>query len=413
MDKATLPRQEHLSGARYGEPMEALRLVWDERFTAYDFGPTHPMAPIRLELTALLVRDLGLFDLAGVHVVGAEPASDDILSTVHDEEYIAAVRRASADPRELDPARGLGTDDVPTFAGMHEASARIAAGTRDIALAVWDGQAAHGFNFTGGLHHAMPWGASGFCVYNDIAVAIRALLAAGARKVAYVDTDVHHGDGVERIFWDDDRVLTISLHESGRWLFPGTGFPDDTGGPSAQGSAVNVALPPGTADASWLRAFHSVVPPLVRAFEPDVIVTQHGCDGHVLDPLAHLALSLDAMREAQTALHELSHQVCDGRWIATGGGGYEVVDVVPRVWSHLCAIAAHQPLEPTSAVPDSWREYVTSRCGRPAPVRMTDGGETTYRSWSLGYDPADPVDRAVLAARQAVFPFHGLDPYFD
>jgi acetoin utilization protein AcuC len=393
--------------------VEALRLVWDEAFTAYDFGDEHPMHPIRLELTARLAEELGLLDAAGVHVVSAEPADDELLLSVHDRDYVEAVRRASTRPVVSDLRFGLGSSDVPTFPGMHEASARICAASREVALAVWSGQAEHGVNFTGGLHHAMPGAASGFCVYNDVGVAIQALLDAGAQRVAYVDVDVHHGDGVEKIFWDDPRVLTISLHENGRVLFPGTGFPDEIGGPAAEGNAVNVALPPGTSDAGWLRAFHAVVPPLLQAFEPEVLVTQQGCDSHVLDPLAHLALSLDCQRASYEALHDFAHQFAGGRWVAFGGGGYEVVDVVPRAWSHLIAIAAHRPIPATTDVPSSWRDYVTARCGRPAPQRMTDGANTDYRSWATGYDPADAIDRVVLATRKAIFPLHGLDPYFD
>jgi len=393
--------------------MDALRLVWDEVFGAYDFGAGHPMAPIRLELTARLVRDLGLLSVPGVRVVSAEPASDADLETVHDPAYRAAVQQASKDPADADPRFGLGTADTPAFAGMHEASARIAAASRDVALAVWAGEAAHAINFCGGMHHAMPALASGFCVYNDVGVAIQALLDAGAQKIAYVDVDVHHGDGVQEMFWNDPRVLTISLHESGRVLFPGTGFADDVGGPAAEGQAVNVALPPGTADSAWLRAFDATVPALLRAFGPEMLVTQHGCDSHTLDPLAHLALSLDAQRASYAALHDLAHELCGGRWLATGGGGYEVVDVVPRAWAHLVAIAAHRPIDPLTAVPEAWREYVRSRCARVAPARMTDGGHTDFKSWATGADPADPVDRAVLATRKAVFPLHGLDPWFD
>ncbi|HST84590.1 MAG TPA: acetoin utilization protein AcuC [Kineosporiaceae bacterium] len=393
--------------------MDALRLVWDEAFGAYDFGAGHPMAPIRLELTARLIRDLGLLSAPGVRVVSAEPASDEVLETVHDPAYVAAVRQASKDPATAEASYGLGTPDTPAFAGMHEASARIAAASRDAALAVWSGAAAHAVNFCGGLHHAMPAVASGFCVYNDIGVAIAALLDAGAERVAYVDVDVHHGDGVQQMFWDDPRVLTISLHESGRVLFPGTGFAQDIGGPAAEGFAVNVALPAGTADAGWLRAFDATVPALLRAFRPQIMVTQHGCDSHMLDPLAHLALSLDAQRASYAALHDLAHELCQGRWLATGGGGYEVVDVVPRAWAHLVAIAAHRPIDPGSAVPEEWRDYVRSRCARVAPSRMTDGAEAEYRSWATGYDPADPIDRAVLATRKALYPLHGLDPWFD
>lgn len=393
--------------------MEALRLVWDESFTRYDFGEAHPMSPIRLELTARLIRDLGLLSQAGVHVVGAEPAPDDVLEIVHDPEYVAAVKAASSHPLRLDEARGLGTGDVPVFEGMHEASARIVAGTLDVARAVWHGEAAHGVNFTGGMHHAMPGNASGFCVYNDSAVAIQALLDEGAERICYVDVDVHHGDGVERVFWDDPRVMTISLHETGRVLFPGTGFSGDLGGPRAEGSVVNVAFPPGTSDGPWLRGFHAVVPPLVRAFDPQILLTQHGCDSHILDPLAHMALSLDCQVESYRVLHDLAHEICGGRWVAVGGGGYELVDVVPRAWAHLVGIAAHHPVDPSSGIPPTWHDYVMKRFGRQAPQRMTDGRDPWYRSWATGHDPEDAVDRTVMATRKAVFPLHGLDPWFD
>jgi len=381
-------------------------VVWDEVFTAYDFGPTHPMAPVRLDLTTRLARSLGVLD--HVTLLTPEVADDDLLATVHDREYIAAVHRASVDPTVADVDRGLGTDDDPAFAGMHEASARIAQGTLDICRGVWQGDMEHGVNYCGGLHHAMRGYAAGFCIYNDVGVGIQWLLDHGAQRVAYVDIDVHHGDGVERMFWNDPRVLTISVHESGRYLFPGTGFPEDTGGPGAEGHAVNLALPPGTADAAWLRAFHAVVPPLVAEFQPQVLVSQQGCDSHVLDPLAHLGLTVDAQRTSYAELHDLAHRHAGGRWLATGGGGYELAEVVPRAWTHLLAEAAGAPIAPETAVPEGWREYVVERYGLAAPARMTDGGTTTWRDWSEGYDPADAVDRAVLATQRAVFPANGL-----
>jgi acetoin utilization protein AcuC len=255
----------------------------------------------------------------------------------------------------------------------------------------------------------MPDAASGFCIYNDPAIAIAWLLEQGAERVAYVDVDVHHGDGVERVFWNDPRVLTISLHESGRFLFPGTGFPTDTGGPAAEGSAVNVALPPGTSDAGWLRAFHAVVPLLLEEFRPEVLVSQHGCDSHMLDPLAHLALTVDGQRTSYDALHRLAHEHAGGRWVATGGGGYELVDVVPRAWSHLIGIAAGAPVRPGTDVPAEWLAHVQQRLGVVGPQRMTDGvEEPAWQDWSSGFDPADPVDQAVRATQQAVFPAHGL-----
>ena len=392
------------------------RVVWDPAFTAYNFGPEHPMAPIRLDLTARLCDALGLFaaDDVEVHLPGV--ASDEVLHTVHDPEFVEAVQRASSDPTQTDLARGLGTEDVPTFVGMHESSARIVAGSLEMAQAVWRGEIAHGVNFCGGLHHAMSGKASGFCVYNDIAVAIQWLLDAGVERVAYIDIDVHHGDGVEAIFWNDPRVLTASIHETGRALFPGTGWPSDIGGVGALGSSVNVALPPGVTDGPWLRALNAAILPVVKAFQPQIIISQHGADSHAEDPLAHLALSVDAQREAADQIHRLAHQLCEGRWVALGGGGYEVVDVVPRTWAHLTAIASHRPVDPRSAVPQEWRDHVESLFGRSGPARMSDlapGSGLWWRSWDMGYDPASPVDRAVMASRQAVFPHHGLDVWFD
>lgn len=385
-------------------------VVYDESLTAYDFGPAHPMNPVRVDLTMQLARGLGIVDAGGLAAVPAPDASDDDLLVVHDARLIEAVCRSSENPDWIDPARGLGTDDNPTFAGMHRAARHVVGASIEAARRVWEGHAVHAANIAGGLHHAMPGQASGFCVYNDVAIAIRWLLDHGAKKVAYVDVDVHHGDGVQAIFYDDPRVLTISLHETGQMLFPGTGFPAETGGPDAIGTSVNVALPPGTADAGWLRAFHAVVPPLVRAFAPDVLVTQQGCDSHRDDPLAHLMLTVDGHRTSYRALHDLAHEVCGGRWVALGGGGYAVVDVVPRSWTHLLSVVGGAPLDPNLPTPADWRAHVEEVLHRQAPSRMTDGREPTYRDWSEGYDPSTWLDRAVQETRAAVFPEHGLDP---
>jgi acetoin utilization protein AcuC len=389
---------------------QRLRVVWTPEMLRYDFGRGHPMAPDRLDLTMRLARELGLLD--DVDLVGAGPASDALLTTVHEPAYVAAVRRADVEGIP-DPERGLGTDDDPVFAGMHEASALVVQGTVDAALAIVSGEAEHAVNVAGGLHHAMPGSASGFCVYNDAAVGIRAMLDAGVERVAYVDVDAHHGDGVQAVFWDDPRVLTVSVHESGRRLFPGTGHPDETGGRHAEGSAVNVALPAGTGDAGWLRAFEAVVPAVVDEFAPQVLVTQHGCDAHGLDPLTHLRVSVDAMRLVTERLHELAHQVAEGRWLALGGGGYAIVDVVPRAWSHLIAIAAHLPVEPDTAVPAAWRDHVLDTYGRAGPPTMSDGTTPSFRTWRSGFDPSDEVDRAIRATRAAVFPALGLDVDHD
>jgi acetoin utilization protein AcuC len=386
------------------------QLMWDEQVTRYDFGPGHPMDPVRLELTRSLVRAFGLD--GAVPVVAAPAAGDSTLELVHRPEYVAAVRRASADPRGTEGmAYGLGTEDNPAFAAMHESSALIAGQSVAAAEAVWRGGTDHAVNFAGGLHHAMPASASGFCVYNDVALAVARLLELGAERVAYVDVDVHHGDGVQAAFWDDPRVLTISLHEHPRTLFPQTGWPEETGGPGAEGGAVNLALPAGTGDTGWLRAFHAVVPELLAAFRPQVLVSQHGADTHVEDPLAHLAVTLDAQRMVAEACHELAHEHAGGRWLALGGGGYAVTDVVPRTWTHLVAIAAGVPIAPQTLVPPEWRQEVYARTRAQAPLRMTDGRTPRWASFhDAGYNPADRLDQAVLATRRAVFPLHGLLP---
>jgi acetoin utilization protein AcuC len=383
-------------------------VLWDESLLAYDLGE-HPLDPVRVELTIALARELGVLDRPGVRLAAPVPADDAALTRVHRADYLDAVRAAPHDP--FFSGYGLGTADNPVFDGMHESSALVAGATMAAAEAVWLGRARRAVNVAGGLHHAMPGRAAGFCVYNDPAVAIARLLDLGAERVGYVDIDVHHGDGVQEIFYDDPRVLTVSLHESPLSLFPGTGFPDETGGPAAQGSAVNVPLPPGTGDAGWLRAFHATVPSVLRAFRPQILITQCGADSHRLDPLADLRLSVDGQRAGQLALRALADELCDGRWVATGGGGYALVEVVPRAWTHLLATATGEPLDPATLTPPGWRKLARARrSDRAVPLRMTDDADPGYEPWQPTGEP-DAVDRAVMATRKAVFPLHGLDPH--
>ncbi|MFN2519151.1 MAG: acetoin utilization protein AcuC [Jatrophihabitantaceae bacterium] len=378
--------------------------VWDEGYLAYDFGE-HPLNPIRLELTMRLAGELGVLDR--LDVLAPRVADEAELLTVHTADYLSAVRSASSDPTFA--GYGLGTDDDPVFPGMYGASALIAGGSAIAARQVWDGRAEHAVNIAGGLHHAMAGFASGFCVFNDVVLAIRTLLAAGARKVAYVDIDVHHGDGVQAAFYDDARVLTISLHQDPRTLFPGTGLPDELGQGAAAGTSVNVALPPGTGDAGWLRAFGAVVPGAVRAFGPDVLVTQCGCDTHHEDPLANLELSVDGQRAAIAALHALAHETAHGRWVALGGGGYGVVRCVPRTWTHLLAEATGEPVPPETAVPTAWADYLRARGVRgELPRTMGEGRVPVVTPWAPG--GGSGLDRSIDATRKAVFPLLGLDP---
>ena len=385
-------------------------VVFDDSLTEYDFGAGHPMTPVRVDLTMRLARALGVVGGPnGLPQVPAPVADDALVATVHSERYIEAVRRVSANPHRPELGYGLGTDDNPTFAGMHEACAHVVGASVEAARQVWEGEVVHAANIAGGLHHAMRDSASGFCIYNDPAIAIPGLRHPGAATVGSVDGAVPPGDGVQAAFYNDPRVLTVSLHESPRTLFPGTGQPTEIGGPDAKGSSVNVALPPGTSDAGWLRAFHAVVPPLLREWRPQVLVTQQGCDSHIEDPLAHLMLTVDGQCAAYRALHDLAHEVCEGRWVAVGGGGYAIVDVVPRAWTHLLALVGGDPVDPTTPTPEEWRDHIQRQLGRVAPRRMTDGREPEYRDWAEGgYDPDSWLDRSIQETRAQIFPLHGI-----
>src|SRR4051812_8113018 len=243
---------------------DAVTVVWDDALLGYTMGGEHPLHPVRLDLTMRLADGLGVLANDRVRLLRPSPAGPDLLTLVHDEAYLDAVRRAAQD---ASVGHGLGTPDNPIFDGMYDAAALITGGSVLAAEQLHTGAAQHAVNISGGLHHAMRDSASGFCVFNDPAVAIAWLLAQGHQRIAYVDLDVHHGDGVQAAFYDDPRVLTVSVHQTPLTLFPGTGFPEETGDPdTALGSAVNLALPNGTDDSGWLRAFHAVVPSVLKAF---------------------------------------------------------------------------------------------------------------------------------------------------
>ncbi len=384
-------------------------VIWDPAMLGYTLGGHHPMRPVRWELTMRLAGLLGVLD--GIEPVSPEPATDDELAAVHTPDYIAAVHRA-ADGVPSD-RYGLGTSDNPIFRPIHTASALIAGGSIHAAREIAAGRATRAVSIAGGLHHAMSGYASGFCIYNDAALAIRALLDAGLHRIAYVDVDVHHGDGVQACFADDPRVLTISLHESPLTLWPGTGRADDIGRNSAAGTVVNVPLPAGTADADWLRAFAAVVPGLVQAFRPDALVTQHGVDSHAWDPLADLSLTVDGQVESYRRLRALADEAAGGRWLALGGGGYCPVTVVPRAWTHLLALAADRDIDPATALPPEW--LTAARRAQPdgrLPATMSD--QPTPRPIEVPpWDPDGhrPVDRVIGQVRRLVYPLHGLDPF--
>jgi acetoin utilization protein AcuC len=336
----------------------------------YDHGPAHPLRPQRVLLTWELIEAVGLLDSPNVERLDCTAASDAELELVHSPDFVDATRRAGHGEEDDYRAYGYGPGDNPIFPQMHEAGAIVAGASIAAARAVLEGSVAHAFNAAGGLHHAMPSWASGFCVYDDPAIAIAWLLSHGIERVAYVDVDVHHGDGPQAIFWDDPRVLTISIHESGDYLFPGTGRASERGGPAAEGTKVNVPLQPDTGDDGWLEAFRAVVPARVREWRPDVLVTQLGCDTHVSDPLAHLRLTTLAYRETATMLHELAHGAAGGRWVATGGGGYQWATVVPRAWTIYFAEMSGTLL--ADELPEAWIARAERELGGPVPRTFSE-----------------------------------------
>jgi acetoin utilization protein AcuC len=345
-------------------------MIYSPDLVAYDHGPQHPLRPVRVMLTRELILAYGIVDDHQVREIAARVATDDELGLVHTDRYIDAVKRAGAGEPGDWWQFGFAPGDNPIFPDMHEASARVAGASLVVAEAVVSGSSEHAFNPAGGLHHAMPERASGFCVYDDPAIAIAWMLKRGVERVAYVDVDVHHGDGPQVIFYDDPRVLTVSLHESGQYLFPGTGFVDERGKGEAEGTTVNVPLPPYTSDDSWLEAFRKVVPPFVEEFGPDVLVTQLGCDTHHSDPLAHLSLSTRAYRETARTLHQLAHDVAGGRWMATGGGGYQWARVVPRAWTIYFAEMAGRDVP--DEIPRSWLEKASRQTDGSIPEKLSE-----------------------------------------
>ena len=355
-------------------------LVYDPAMAAYDLGPTHPLRPERFALAVSLAEALGLlaeddggFGPGRARVVSPPPASVADLERMHDRAYIDAVMAASARPESFAiPRMGLGSGDNPVTSGMHDASLLICGGAILGLRAVLEGDASRTFNVAGGLHHAHRARAAGFCVYNDPAVAIAAALEADpGLRIAYVDIDAHHGDGVQEAFYDDPRVLTVSVHEDGMNLFPGTGWADETGAGPGEGTALNIPMPPLATDACYALAMADAVLPALKSYGPDAIVAQLGADAHHDDPLTTLGLTLPGYRSVVREIVSAADTLCGGRLAASGGGGYGTFSIVPRAWT--CALAEMLGIEPPEEIPPAWREAAETAAARRGESSLLPG----------------------------------------
>lgn len=347
----------------------------------YRFHEHHPFNQNRLEVTSDLLRSLNALPDAAVR--SPHPARMEDLRQVHHESYIRCVEALSAaspDEGALKEGEkyGLLSEDTPYFPGVHQAAARIAGGTLQAAMSVMRGDCLHALHLGGGLHHALTAQAAGFCVYNDASVAIAAVRAATGARVLYIDTDVHHGDGVQWSFYSDPDVCTLSIHETGKYLFPGTGFVHERGEGLGFGSSVNIPLEPYTEDASWMECFEEALERTTASFRPDLIISQHGCDAHAYDPLSHLHCSMDIYLSMPRLIHRAAHRYCEGRWVALGGGGYDIWRVVPRAWSLLWLEMTDHPLteslrlDPGILLPRDWVQRWQPLSREPLPAAWLD-----------------------------------------
>lgn len=342
--------------------------------TAFVYGPHlqahNPSADterrLRRELGIALLESSGLLDHPDLTRVVPRVATEAEITAVHAPEYVEAVTRIAADPSVATAPQerrwGFADGDTVAHAGMHEAAAAVCGAALTGALEIWEGRAVQAFcPAPAGLHHAMANRATGMCVYNDAAVAIRALLDRGVERIAYVDVDAHHGNGVQWIFYEDPRVLTVSVHESGRYLYPGSGHLGERGVGAAEGTSVNVPLPPYAGDGPFLASVERVVAPVVRRFRPEVVVMMTGVDPHHTDPMAHLTVTTTAFPRLYALLRDVAFDAAQGRWLVVTGGGYNI-DLLPRLWALQLAAMLEVDLPPR--LPEDWLRTARARAGR-------------------------------------------------
>ena len=378
-----------------------LAYPWSEDLLSYEFREDHPLKPDRLRLTHLLSKELGLLDK--VRETKPAMATREDLLLFHSPEFLDAVENTSA-TGEANPRYGLGTPDNPAFKGIYETGARYVGATLDGMKAIMDG-ASNAFVISGGLHHAQRTEASGFCIFNDVAIAVLHFLKSNPKaKVLYVDIDAHHGDGVQNAFYRSPNVMTISVHQTGRTLFPGTGFVYETGGAEGVGSAVNVPVIPGAGTPELIEVFEEIIQPLFKAFRPNLLVSQLGVDGHYMDPLAHLAYTSFGYETVVRGLKDLSDNVCNSGWLAVGGGGYHVVNVA-RLWTLFLALMLEQD------IPNELPVQFLEKCGElgydRCPTTIRDEDDVVQMYFSREEVRLD-LERTVRRVKELVFPYHGI-----
>jgi len=329
--------------------------IYSEEQLSYSFSDTHPFNQKRIVLTLDLLQKMGT--ISDTDIIAPRIATDQELLLAHDEKFIEVVKKAGKGEisAQVGEVFGIGTEDTPFFQNMHEASAMLVGGTLTAVDEVMSGRSKYALNLGGGLHHGFRGRASGFCVYNDSSVAIKYLQEKYGARVLYIDTDAHHGDGVQWSFYDDPDVCTLSIHETGRYLFPGTGNITERGNGAGYGTSFNFPIDAFTEDESFLDTYKTAIAEVAEFFKPDVILTQNGADAHYFDPLTHLYGSMNIFQEIPRIAREIAEQYCEGRWIAVGGGGYDIWRVVPRAWAHIW-LAMKGDAAPTGPLPASWLE---------------------------------------------------------
>lgn len=373
--------------------------VFSEELLNYKFNSNHPFNQFRLKLTVDLLHRLKALD--NHQIVPPRMATEEELALVHDPSYIDAVKMAGHGqlPQHVAENYGIGTEDTPIFPKMHEASALLVGGTLTAVDQVMTGQAVHALHLGGGLHHGFRGKASGFCIYNDSSVAIKYLQNKYNARVLYVDTDAHHGDGVQWSFYDDPDVCTLSIHETGRYLFPGTGNVNERGQGKGYGYSFNIPVDAFTEDESWLDAYTQSLREVAEFFKPDVILTQNGADSHYYDPLTHLSATMKIYREIPKLAHEIAHQYCGGKWIAVGGGGYDIWRVVPRAWA-LVWMEMTENSNCYGSLPQDWLDYWKEKAPVNLPITWDDP-EDMYKPIPR---KAEITEKNLLTLEKALYP---------